>query len=144
MFRREFSLKSKERVQIIDITSYIEETVRKSGVKDGFVLAYTEHVTACLTINENDRELLEDIKENLLRLIPIDPEAVKARYRHNERYSSMPGEQNTHAHILATLIKPSIIVPIENGRLRLGTWQSLFFFELDGPRSRTIQVQVWG
>lgn len=144
MFRREFSLKSKERVQIIDITSYIEETVRKSGVKDGFVLAYTEHVTACLTINENDRELLEDIKENLLRLIPIDPEAVKARYRHNEKYSSMPGEQNTHAHILATLIKPSIIVPIENGRLRLGTWQSLFFFELDGPRSRTIQVQVWG
>lgn len=144
MFRREFSLKSKGRVQIIDITSYVEETVRKSGVKDGFVLAYTEHVTACLTINENDRELLEDIKENLLRLIPIDPEAVKARYRHNEKYSSMPGEQNTHAHILATLIKPSIIVPIENGRLRLGTWQSLFFFELDGPRSRTIQVQVWG
>lgn len=144
MVRREFSLKSKERLEIIDITSPIEEIVRKSGVKDGFIFAYTEHVTACLTINENDRELLEDIKENLLRLIPIDPEAAATRYRHNEKYSSMPGEQNTHAHILATLIKPSIIVPIENGKLRLGTWQSLFFFELDGPRSRTIQVQVWG
>ena len=144
MFREEFSLRSKERVEIMDITSRIEEIVRKSEVKDGFVLAYTEHVTACLTINENDRELLEDIKENLLRLIPIDPEAIKTRYRHNEKYSSMPGEQNTHAHILATLVKPSIMVPIENGRLGLGTWQCLFFFELDGPRSRNVQVQVWG
>jgi len=144
VFRDEFSLRSKERIEILDITSRTEEIVRKSGVKDGFVLAYTEHVTACLTINENDRELLEDIKENLLRLIPIDPEAAGVKYRHNEKYSSMPGEQNTHAHILATLMKPSITVPIEKGRLRLGTWQSLFFFELDGPRSRTIQVQVWG
>ena len=144
MFKDEFSLRSKERVEIIDITSYIEEIVEKSEVKNGFVLAYTGHVTACLTINENDQELLEDIKENLLRLVPIDPEMVKTRYRHNDKYSSMPGEQNTHAHILATLIKPSLMVPIENGRLRLGTWQSLFFFELDGPRSRNIQVQVWG
>ena len=144
MFKDKFSLRSKERVEIIDITSHTEEIVGKSEIKDGFVLAYTEHVTACLTINENDRELLEDIKENLLRLIPIDPEVVKTRYRHNEKYSSIPGEQNTHAHILATLIKPSIIVPIENGSLRLGTWQSLFFFELDGPRNRNVQVQVWG
>lgn len=144
MFRDEFSLKSRERVEIIDITSHLEEIVEKSGLRDGFVLAYTGHVTACLTINENDRELLEDIKENLLRLAPIDAHLVNSRYRHNEKYSSMPGEQNTHAHILATLMKPSIIVPIEKGRLGLGTWQSLFFFELDGPRSRNVQVQVWG
>jgi secondary thiamine-phosphate synthase enzyme len=144
MFRDEFSLRTEERVEIIDITSRIEEIVGKSGVEDGFALAYTEHVTACLTINENDRELLEDIKENLLRLVPIDPGVAGVRYRHNEKYSSMPREQNTHAHILATLMKPSIIVPIEEGRLRLGTWQSLFFFELDGPRSRNVQVQVWG
>ena len=144
MFRDEFSLKSRERVEIIDITSRLEGIVEKSGLKDGFVLVYTGHVTACLTINENDRELLEDIKENLLRLAPIDAHLVNSRYRHNEKYSSMSGEQNTHAHILATLMKPSIIVPMEKGRLRLGTWQSLFFFELDGPRSRNVQVQVWG
>ena len=144
MFRDEFSLRSRERVEIIDITSRLEGIVEKSGLRDGFVLAYTGHVTACLTINENDRELLEDIKENLLRLAPIDAHLVNSRYRHNEKYSSMPGEQNTHAHILATLMKPSIIVPMEEGRLRLGTWQSLFFFELDGPRSRNVQVQVWG
>ncbi len=144
MFRGEFTLKSRERVEIIDITSRLEKIVEKSGLKDGFVLAYTGHVTACLTINENDRELLEDIKENLLRLVPIDPHLVNSRYSHNEKYSSMSGEQNTHAHILATLIKPSIIVPIERGRLKLGTWQSLFFFELDGPRSRGVRVQVWG
>ncbi len=144
MFRDEFSLRSRERVEIIDITSRLQGIVEKSDLRDGFVLAYTGHVTACLTINENDRELLEDIKENLLRLAPIDPHLVNSRYRHNEKYSSMSGEQNTHAHILATLMKPSIIVPIEKGRLRLGTWQSLFFFELDGPRSRNVQVQVWG
>ncbi len=144
MFPDEFSLKSRERVEIIDITSRLERIVEKSGLRDGFVLAYTGHVTACLTINENDRELLQDIKENLLRLVPIDPHLVNSRYRHNEKYSPMSGEQNTHAHILATLMKPSIIVPMEKGRLRLGTWQSLFFFELDGPRSRNIQVQVWG
>ncbi len=144
MFRDEFSLRSRERVEIIDITSRLQGIVEKSDLRDGFVLAYTGHVTACLTINENDPELLEDIKENLLRLVPIDPHLANSRYGHNEKYSSVSGEQNTHAHILATLMKPSIIVPIEKGRLRLGTWQSLFFFELDGPRSRNVQVQVWG
>ena len=144
MFSDEFFLKSRERVEIIDITSRLEGIVDKSGLEDGFVLAYTGHVTACLTINENDYELLDDIKENLLRLIPIDPHLANSKYKHNRKYSSTSGEQNTHAHILATLMKPSIIVPIEKGRLRLGTWQSLFFFELDGPRSRNVQVQVWG
>lgn len=143
MFRDELSFQSEKRVEIIDITSRIQEIVGKSKMKDGFLFAYTEHVTACLTINENDQELLEDIKEHLLRLVPIDPDLVNRRYRHNEKYSSMPREQNTHAHILATLIKPSLIVPIENGRLELGTWQSLFFFELDGPRRRSVKVQVW-
>ena len=143
MFRDEFSFRSGKRVEIIDITSRIQEIVEKSKKKDGFLFAYTAHVPAFLTINEHDQELLKDIKAHLLRLIPVDPDLVNSRYRHNEKYSSMPREQNTHAHILATLIKPSLIVPIENGRLELGTWQSLFFLELDGPRRRSVKLQVW-
>jgi secondary thiamine-phosphate synthase enzyme len=68
---------------------------------------------------------------------------IKGKYRHNAKYTGLPGEQNAHAHILSSIIKPYLIVPIINGSLKLGTWQSLFLIELDGPRNREIMVQVF-
>jgi len=139
MHKNSFSIKSEEKIEIIDITDKVSEIVKESKISNGFVFVYTGHVTACLSINENDPELLEDIKENLLSIAPI-----KGNYKHNEKYSSIPNEQNAHAHIISTMIKPFLLVPIENNELKLGTWQSLFFIELDGPRQRNIYVQVWG
>lgn len=137
-----FSLKADEQVQIINITDEVQKIINNSDIDQGFAVVFTGHVTACLSVNEDDPELLEDMKENLLRLVPLEPE--EGSYRHNEKYSGMPPEQNTHAHILATMIKPSLMIPIENGKLKLGTWQDLFFIELDMPKDREISVQVWG
>ncbi|KXA90939.1 hypothetical protein AKJ64_02295 [candidate division MSBL1 archaeon SCGC-AAA259E17] len=142
MFSDEFSLESDERVEIRDISSEVQGIVDESGTRNGFVLVYTGHVTACLSINEDDPELLEDIRDNLLRLVPIEPE--EGVYRHNEKYSSMPQEQNTHAHVISSMIKPFLAIPVEEGNLNLGNWQSLFFIELDGSRRRRVTVQVWG
>lgn len=133
-----FSIRTTGMVEIIDITQKVDSAVKESGVKDGLCFVFTPHSTACLSMNENDPDLMEDIKENLVRLVPI-----KGRYRHNAKYTGLPGEQNAHAHILSSIIKPYLVVPIINGSLKLGTWQSLFLIELDGPRSREIMVQVF-
>lgn len=141
MYTDNFSLESGDRVEIQNISPKVQKIIEKSGAKEGFAFVFTGHVTACLSINEDDPELLDDIRENLLRLVPIEPE--ETTYRHNEKYSSLPREQNTHAHIISTMIKPSLMIPMTDGKLALGTWQSLYFIELDGPRSRNVTVQVW-
>jgi secondary thiamine-phosphate synthase enzyme len=132
MISYQISLKSKERIEIIDITDEINKLVRQSKVESGFAILFAEHVTACITINENDDDVKEDIKEVLLKLVPI-----KGNYKHKI-------ENNAYAHIISTMIKPSLIVPIEKNKLKLGRWQSIFFFELDGPRERKIDIQIWG
>lgn len=75
--------------------------------------------------------------EHIKKLVPL-----KGDYKHNAKYSSTSGEQNAHAHILSSLIKPSVHVPIENGKPALGTWQSILFIELDGARNRKVKMKV--
>jgi len=132
IYKEHISLKTNERIEIIDITDVINENIKKSNIQDGFAILFAEHVTACLMINENDDDVKEDIKEVLLKLIPI-----KGNYKHKI-------ENNAYAHIISTMINPSLIVPIEKNELKLGRWQSIFFFELDGPRERKIDIQIWG
>jgi secondary thiamine-phosphate synthase enzyme len=115
---------------MIDITDRIAEDVRKSGIKDGTCHLFTLHTTAAITINENaDPDVPRDILAALDRLIPLSD-----HYRH--------AEGNAAAHIKASLFGASQTVFIEDGRLVLGTWQSLFFCEFDGPRTRKVLVRL--
>jgi len=134
-----FKVKTGKRLEIIDITNYIEKIVRKSGIKEGILIVFEPHTTAAITINENDPDLFEDLLHIYTKIAPIEQ-----RYKHNLKYAGVSGERNAHAHILSSLIKPSVIVPITNGRIQLGTWQRILFIEMDGPRTRSIHVKVMG
>ena len=134
-----FKVKTGKRLEVIDITNDVEKIIRKSGIKEGVLIVFEPHTTAAITINENDPELFEDLINIYTKIAPIEQ-----RYQHNLKYEGVPGEQNAHAHILSSLIKPSVIVPITNGRTQLGTWQRILFIEMDGPRTRNVYVKVIG
>lgn len=131
----EITIQTKKRLQVIDITDQVKETVE--DLKEGFLVAFVPHTTAAITIQEPDRELWEDLLSTYKKLVPI-----KGEYKHNAKYSGMSGEQNAHAHILSSLIKPFVYLPIVNGKLALGTWQSILFIELDGGRTRKVKIQA--
>ncbi|MDD1729450.1 MAG: secondary thiamine-phosphate synthase enzyme YjbQ [Methanospirillum sp.] len=116
------------RNEFIDITNRLSEALEKSGVLNGTCYVYMPHTTAGLTINENaDPDVVRDILAGLSRLVPM-----KGDYRH--------AEGNSDAHIKASLMGFSLMVPIIEGRLALGTWQGLYFCEFDGPRNRQVMV----
>jgi secondary thiamine-phosphate synthase enzyme len=110
--------------EFIDLTGQVEELVVRSKVPDGFCLIFAPHATAALYLNENERRLKADILDFLEWLVK------DKTYKHNLI------DNNAQAHILSSLIGTSITLPIENGRLVRGTWQNIFFVELDGPRSQ--------
>lgn len=118
--------------QMLDITHLIEEDVQKSNVKDGVVVVFVPHTTAGITINESyDPDVVTDMLLTLRRLVPKDP-----NYLHLEG--------NSHSHIKASLFGSSCTIIIENGKLKLGTWQGVFFCEFDGPRTRSFFTKIIG
>jgi len=136
---REVSVRTEKKMEILDVTQDVQRIVKESEVKDGLVNLWAPHATAALAVNEHDVDLWEDILSAMRKLVPVE-----ADYRHNAKYGWAPHEQNAHAHILNCLIKPDVTVPLHDGRMQLGTWQSILFIELDGPRSRSISVQIMG
>ena len=127
----EFILRTKKKQEMVDITERVADLVKQSRVSDGICLVYVPHATAAVAINENaDPNVCEDILEALGNLIP------EGRWRHDRI------DNNAAAHIKATILGPSQAVPVRGGRLRLGTWQSVMLVELDGPRERTVIVEV--
>ncbi len=131
-----FTVSTKGFCDIIDITSRVQEAVKKAGVKDGFCIVSCPGSTIGITTIENEPELLKDFKELLEKLIPSDKE-----YRHDKVW----GETNGFSHLRSALIKPFLTVPIENGKLILGTWQNIVFIDFDSrPREREILVKVFG
>lgn len=127
----EFHIRTRQTQEMLDITARVEEFVRHSGVAEGLCLVYVPHATAAVAINENaDPNVCQDILEALSRLIP------GGAWRHDRI------DNNAAAHIKATILGPGETVPVRGGRLRLGTWQSLMLVELDGPRERTVIVEV--
>ncbi len=134
-----FSIQSRRKMEVIDVTSRVSEIVERSGVKNGLANVWIPHTTAAIAVNEHDTDLWDDILAVMEKLVPI-----KGNYRHNAKYGWIPREQNAHAHILNCLIKPAVTLPIENGRMLIGTWQSILFIEMDGPRTRTVYVHVLG
>jgi len=127
---RNINIKTKSRNEFVDITAEIQAVVDESGVKDGLCYVYVPHTTAGVTINEGaDPSVAKDIQNTLSRLVP-----------HSGRYLHTEG--NSDAHIKTTLVGSSQTIVIEGGRALLGTWQSVFFCEFDGPRHRRVSVKV--
>ncbi|MGQ9596663.1 MAG: secondary thiamine-phosphate synthase enzyme YjbQ [Thermoproteota archaeon] len=125
-------ISTESRQQLMEITSMIEECVRKRDVRSGVCFIYVPHTTAGITVNENaDPSVARDIINTLNRLIPVDGD-----------YTHLEG--NAHAHVKASIIGHKAILLIENGELVLGTWQGVFFCEFDGPRRRRIMVKILG
>jgi len=120
------------REEITDITAQVDGVVERSGVKDGLCLVAVPHTTAGVTINENaDPSVKEDILSALRHVVPSS-----LPFRH--------AEGNSPAHVKASLVGSSATIVVEDGRLRLGTWQGVCFCEFDGPRRRQVWVQVLG
>lgn len=127
-------INSRTRFQIIDITSYINEKIDKSSVSLGLINIFTKHTTSAIIINENEEGLGYDIQNLLYDLIPESNE-----------YSHDLIDHNAHSHLKSLFLSPQETVPIVDGRMDLGTWQSVFFIELDGPRSkRKIDLIIMG
>ena len=127
---KQFAVRTNARSEMIDITGRIRILVKESGIKRGFCHVFVPHTTAAITINENaDPDVPRDILTELEKIVPFNN-----RYRH--------AEGNSAAHIKASIVGASETVFIENGELVLGTWQSIFFCEFDGPRSRRVNVML--
>ena len=125
----ELVIETAARVQSLDITPRIEQKIQEIGLKEGAVLIFSPHTTAAVTINENaDPNVQKDLLEALGRLVPW-----ASSYSH--------AEGNADAHIKTSLIGPSVLVPVEAGRLKLGPWQGVLFLEFDGPRARKLWVR---
>ena len=136
-------LRTEAPLQFIDLTELVAERVRRSGVSEGTVVVQSRHTTAAVLVNENEPHLIEDFRDLLERWAP-----VLARYRHNdlEARPDAPKDEkpNGHAHARALLLGVSVCLTVADGQVDLGEWQSVFLVELDGPRKRSVSVQVQG
>lgn len=116
--------------------------ITSTSIENGQALVFSRHTTTALAINENEIRLLEDIKVFLQKLAPESD-----RYLHNDLHlRDVPEDEpiNAHSHLMAMILSTSEVIPIVDGKLALGTWQSILFFELDGPRKRTVFLQISG
>jgi secondary thiamine-phosphate synthase enzyme len=130
--------------EFVDITSHLKACVDEADLSNGMVTVFSRHTTACVKINENEPLLLQDMADFLERMSPR-----YADYRHNDftvRTVNMTEDEcpNGHAHCQSLLLSGSETIPLIEGQLLLGRWQSVFLIELDHPRSREVVVQVMG
>jgi secondary thiamine-phosphate synthase enzyme len=132
VYSEDVAVRSGKRAHWVDITADVAGVVSKSGVKSGVVTVASLHTTAGITLNENaDPDVGRDFFWKLGQLIPRE-----SAYHH--------GEGNSDSHLKASLVGLSVQVPVRDGRLVLGTWQSVYFCEFDGPRNRRVAVTVVG
>lgn len=126
----QIGISTKSRVEFQEITATVAEAVRASGVQGGVCYLFVPHTTAGITVNEHaDPSVVDDIEAQLEAMVP-----QHRSYRHMEG--------NAPAHIKASLIGSSLALPVDGGRLVLGTWQGVFFCEFDGPRQRQLLIKV--
>jgi len=130
MIVEEFPVKSGSRIELINLDGVIRDFIRKNGVNEGVLTLFVPHTTAAITINENaDPNVVRDIIETSSKLIPY-----KGDYHHFEG--------NSDAHIKASLFGHSENIIISGGKPLLGTWQSIYFCEFDGPRTRRLILSI--
>lgn len=119
------------RTELVDITDRVRTAVQERGIKDGICVISTRHTTGGIIINENERGLRGDILGMLEKLIP-----------ENRTYAHDQIDNNARSHLCAVLLGMSETIPIEDGHPVLGTWQRIFFVELDGPRIRNVNIKI--
>jgi secondary thiamine-phosphate synthase enzyme len=139
VFNRIVDWITSERMQLLNITERINEIVRKSGIRDGLVHLQSLHTTSGVFLNEWQDALIHDVKRFL--------EQVAARdqyYRHNDPKYSDCERKNADSHMRGMLMGQTLCLQVRNASVLLGTWQSIIFAEFDGPRSRSLAVQVSG
>ncbi len=126
-----YTFSTKGEIDFTDLTSVVQETVSKSSIRNGLVHVFAPHATGILILTENERGLLSDIETFLEKTIP-----KHERYRH---------PSNAHSHLRSMLLPPDKTIPVIDGHVEFGTWQSLIFVETDVyPRKRTVIIQVLG
>ncbi len=133
IYQEEFTVETRDRFQVVDVTRIVDGFVEKTRVEKGIVTVFTPHTTCGLTINEAEPGLMDDIIEFISKYtIPGGP------WRHNRI------DDNAHAHLGQSMLGHHVSIPLTNGRLGLGTWQRVLLVEMDGPRRRRIIVTVVG
>ncbi|WP_456365419.1 secondary thiamine-phosphate synthase enzyme YjbQ [Thermococcus sp.] len=134
IFTQELRFSTRGEIDLVDITREVEGVVRESGIQNGHVVVFVPGATGAIVTIEHESGLLEDLKRTLRELVP-----KSANYLHDRI------DDNAHSHLRATLLGASECFPVVDGRLMRGTWQQIFFVELDvRPRHRHVIVQVVG
>lgn len=124
-------IRSHQREELVEFTDQVQQKLKESGANEGVVVLYVQHTTAGLTVNENaDPDVPRDMLHALRTLIPQHGMG----FRH--------GEENSDAHIKASLVGPSVIIPFKDGELLLGRWQGIFLCEFDGGRERKVIMMI--
>ena len=133
VYTEEIAIETNKDIDLVNITDKVRSLVGKSGILGGMCCVYSMHTTTAIIINENESGLLKDIVTKISHDFP-----KHAGWEHDKH------DNNAHSHLAATYIGSSKMLPVVNGKIALGTWQSVFFVELDGPRTRSAIVQIMG
>jgi len=134
-YRKELWFNVDRRRQIVHIQPQIEECLRESGIREGLLLCNAMHITASVFINDNESGLHQDFETWLERLAPEKP---YSQYNHNGF------EDNADAHLKRTIMGREVVVAVTAGKLDLGTWEQIFYYELDGKRNKRVLVKIIG
>jgi secondary thiamine-phosphate synthase enzyme len=130
---KEISLLTREKLDLVDITEQVSSFVRDCEIKSGICIINSPHTTTAVIINEHELGLMEDILRKVREEFPRG-----ARWHHDR------GDGNANAHLASVFLGHSKTLPIKNGKLERGTWQSIFLLELDGPRTRRVLLEIIG
>lgn len=141
--KERINFQTKSQIEFVNVTDQVQEILERSGIREGQVLIYSEHTTMSVVINHYEPMLLQDFMRTLYRTVPVD-----GQYSHDmfelRRNSDSDGRSNGHSHCKALLIDNSKTVPVERGKLVLGSKQSIIALEFDGARKRDLFIQVIG
>ena len=129
-----FTFNTKNKIEFINITSKVEDVLKKSGIKEGLCLVNAMHITSSVFINDEEEGLKADFKEWLEKLVPQNKE-----YQHN-----LTGEDNAHAHLKRTIMGREVVVAVTGGQLDFGPWEQIFYGEFDGKRQKRVLVKIIG
>lgn len=141
--KEKIQFQTKSQIEFIDVTDQVQDILSNSGIREGQVLVYSEHTTMSVAINHYEQMLLQDFMRVLYRTVPVD-----GQYSHDmfelRRGNESDGRSNGHSHCKALLIDNSKTIPVERGKLVLGSKQSIIAVEFDGARKRDLFIQVIG
>ena len=132
-------IETDQRIELVDLTNRIMEHVRRFNIREGLVSLWSMHTTCSLFINEFQKALLSDIKHFLEQMVARD-----AAWMHNDPAQSDCDRMNADSHIRALLLGHSLTLQISGGEVVLGQWQRVLMAELDGPRARSLRIQIFG